>query len=175
MRSEIRFIGVNTGVSTITTAALQSMLNTITQGDDNRNREGSACYMRNLSLNYTCYAGDPAGNTMRVSVVYDKQTSGAPCAEADIWAQTGTPESLRFWHSRSRYVMLYDKVHALDIDKPTTVRVTRKINKFVKFGTATSGLVTNISKGSIYLFVVSDSGAAPSPTFNGFTRISYTP
>lgn len=175
VKQELRFIDTSLSTVNVTTTPTFILLNGMAPGDNNGNREGTSIMMKMLSLKFSMYAGDTAGNVFRVVIIYDKQPNGAQMPEADVFASVGDPTSLRFWNSRQRYTFVYDKTFALDINRPTQVKIVKRLNKPVKFGTGGTNGISDITKGSLYAFIISDSGATPNPNITGHARISYTP
>lgn len=150
-------------------------LNAIPQGSNVGNRDGNIINMLWFNLRATLYSGDPSGNVMRVLIMYDKQTNGATPSEADVFAPTGDPTAMRFWNSQQRYVFLYDKMIALDVNKPSTINFTKRLNKKTNYGNSAVGTIANVVTGGLFLVVISDSNATPNPSIMARVRLVYEP
>lgn len=167
--------GFELGTTTVLTTLGASYISSIAQGDDAGQREGSKILVKMIMLNYVIYAGDASGNNVRVTLISDKQPNGAAFVEADVWQQVGKPVSQRFFFSKQRYTFIYDKVHSVSIDRPTVVRIKIPQNKFIYYGNATTGVISNCVKNALWLTYESDSPVAPSPTIEASVQMLYIP
>lgn len=178
-KAELRFVDTLVAPFTQNNTATLTLLNGVAQGDDANSREGSMVWNKTFSMIYSvtpngAYVSNGGAQT-RLMVVYDRQTNGAAFSMSDLLTATNDPIALRFWYSRSRYKVLYDKVLDTYFNGPLPVhRVVKKINLPTKYGTATTGTVSNMSKGSLYLVTVSNV-ASNGPTVHAHCRVSFMP
>lgn len=163
-----------------TTAAVTLINGGISQGDGSASREGDEVFMKWFHFNGRLYMNSAAASTdaatMRIIIVYDKQTNGAAPSAGDILETVGDPNSMRFWESKDRYMTIFDRRYGIEFNGKNAVQIkfSKKLDLPIKFGTASTGVIANIVKGSIYMVSLSDQ-ASSGPTLHGDFRITYMP
>lgn len=175
---ETRFISESvTGTALSATSGTFYLLNDMKKGDTIGTREGNCIGMRNICIQgqiESVLSIPDAGNSVRVMLVYDKQTNGAIFTLADLLYLGGTAVqnviSCRNPNTKSRFQVLYDRLINIYAYPSTTAtpasgvanakRVNFKINKSWKkvkktmYSDADAGDVTDIIHGSLYLVYI---------------------
>lgn len=136
--------------------------------------------MKKVHLGIEIFAGD-ATNMLRIMLFVFKSPNGAGTPSLanvlDPTAATGNePLAQRYWNDRTNYRMLYDKVFTVHTYKPfTRILIHKRIPKRFQMMTfrANAGLSTDIDTNMLLLGIISDSNAAPSPSWQYTGRVTY--
>lgn len=174
VKAEIRINTTFQPTTTVNTTAAVTCLNMMQTGDLDGYRMASQIHMISLYVKAQIYGGDTAGNVVRVAIVYDKQANGAALTDALLNFSTGVPLSQSNWVYRKRFKVLYDKLLPVEATKPIVLRKMVKINRNATY-TSSGGSYTDIATGALWIFYISDSGAAPNPTLEYAVRLYYNP
>lgn len=165
-------------------------LNIIAQGSDNIQRIGRQILLKSYQYKFlwTCTGSNLAttaaypngSNTLRIAIVYDKQTNQAPPAIDDIWqlgtSATQNPFLLRNLDNYDRFTVLSDDLHNISTAGPNGVT-------FEKYGAislptrydGTGGANTDITTGGLYLITIDINNTISNQSvINGMARVSYT-
>lgn len=160
--------------TTVGTTSEFTLINSVSQGDTQSSRNGNKIMCNYLTGNFDIKV-DPSATVptqFRVLFVYDKQTNGAAPTYAEIISPTAI-YGLRNVNEYYRFKILYDKTFWVDNIGPSTkhVRFNKKFKLQTRFD-STTGVVSAISMGSIYMVVVS-SDNTNQPTFQGAVRLGF--
>lgn len=170
-----------------------SLLNGLTQGTGNTNRIGRQVMMKSIHIKFEV-AGSPFSatpvspmSTVRAMIVYDCQPNGATPAVSDILEtatigfQTVSGTALRY---SQRFKVLYDKRWKLNNQLTATSTTTYseiydekyiKINLGTTYADTSTGTITDIDTGALFLLLTSDAGvAADNPVLLFYSRVRYT-
>jgi len=126
----------------------------------------------------TCYQND--ADTIRMVVVFDKQTNGAAASWSSLMNASGVysaPYAQRNISTLDRYMVLYDKIFEICSSGPNSIvaRINLPVNLETRFTSTNNGDVTDIITGSIYLIVVDSNNTANLPgTFSMLSRVEFT-
>jgi len=133
-------------------------VNQIIQGTTGSTRIGNKYTIASITLHYALkLVGTNKYNSARFLLVYDKYPNGVAPALSDILLSSGIGTALNFESMKNpfhtdRFQILYDKVTDLDSDYKDQVNIkTRVQRKFPVQCQATTGAISDISHGSIYL------------------------
>lgn len=174
-KAEVRYVDNTFALAGVSTTATLTFINGVAQGDDSNNREGNATFNKMVTIKGRV---NPNTSTtlqhVRLIVLYDKQSNGAAPAIADILEQSTNVDSMRFWNSRARYRFLVDKTFSVGPQGGKNFKFVKKVRQYTKYGTATTGAISNVVKGSIYVVQLSDA-AASTPTIGWVSRVSFMP
>lgn len=152
------------------------LLNQIPQGPTQQQHIGRKVMMKSLYIRYvmTDVVGDTAYGRGRILVVYDKQTNGQPPLITDVLATNGfnSPNALT---NADRFITIMDVL----TDAPQSAgqfvagAEYRSIGLDTMFNAGTTGVVGDISSGSVYCFYCNADGAVSS-NINIVSRIRFT-
>lgn len=149
-------------------------LTDIAQGATDQTRNGDELLPTSLDIRMQLVAGDATQAARFMIVRWLPYTTGAPSITAIL---QGTGSALApyqsFYHDqRDQFEVLMDKFIKLDTYHPTfNVRKRLKLaKKMVKY---TAGSTTNASN-KLFVVLISDSGAAPNPSFSGVIRTNFS-
>lgn len=176
MKAEIRHVDSGLLSATLSTGAQITHLTHIDQGPDSDERLGNKVHLLKIAIRGLFYGGDAVGNVVRVVVFYDRQSNGLLPADANLFLPTLTPLAPRLWGQQQQYWFIYDKTFALNTSQgPRVWKMKKRINKDQIYGTSTSGSYTNVSKGAVWIYLISDSSAVTHPSFQLCSRVTFTP
>lgn len=151
-------------------------LTNIAQGDSDTTRDGDALNLKSILINLSAAAGDTY-NIMRYTIFQWLPSSSLSVATptlGDIYQDTTTPVISTFAHdSRKNYRILYDTSFTVDTDFPNKVKHIRIYGKkLIRQVQYVGGTV--VGNNNVYMWAVSDSGAAthPSVTYVGKTNFT---
>lgn len=154
-----------------------NLMNGIAQGNTQSTRVGNTITITGFYARYLWNIGDSV-NYCRLILVLDKQPNGATPIISDL-INTSLGVSWLApinWNNRQRFKFLKDEVMSLSIDSgqmnSTFFLKFKKPIRTIYSGTGST--ITSISSNAIYAFLVTDSGAPPSPTHQAFYRLRYT-
>lgn len=144
-----------------TTATLTLINGGMNQSNADEGRQGNSILLKWLKSTMRVVLNSISPGeafTVRILVVYDKQTNYAAPADTDILEDPSNPDSQRTWETRDRFITLYDKKLKVSFGGHHTkfLKLFKRLDLPVYYGTATTGMVNNISQGSIYLMTLSD-------------------
>jgi len=154
-----------------------TLLNPVAQGATEITRVGRKYQMTKISMNWTAQLGaaSTGGCSLRFRVVYDKQTNGAAPTILQVFALDNFHSANNLANS-DRFITLIDEITP-PIDADNNQQVSGRITKTIGLETmcsGTTGAVTSISSGSVYLFVSQSGGAlASSPTLMAYVRTRF--
>lgn len=160
------------------TADIQA-LNYVNQGDGTESRDGSMFRMKSLECRYMTQLQTNMTNPsyIRAIIFLDTDPDGSTPTLASLLDNTTTPYvSPRNLDNRSRYVILYDKLHSLN--PSGTEGVMRKIYKSLDLKVLITGATAsaaNTKKNGLYSCFLSSeaSGATYKPSYTLSCRIRY--
>lgn len=182
LRPELKYNGLTYSELNATSSGFQQLLNGIDQGTDNTKRIGNIIKMHTIEINLTFSTS--VASTVKISVVYDKQTNGSTFSLSDYLLNiTGVfpPWCLRNLQNRNRFVTL--KSYEIDLAPNVSGQAIQKsIKKFFKIPKGVAGVYTgsgdtvaSISSGAVYLVITGSSpNSGTTPTFYGSTRVKFT-
>lgn len=146
----------------ITNTPVFQLLNGCVQGDAYGQREGTQIQMTKLSLRYIINQNGATSPThVRVILVIDRQTNGAPIASGDFFKGPGpTFTTLEYYNltEAGRFKVLYDRVHRNDPNNGpnnTYHSTHHRLNSKV-FYDGNLGSVVDINKNSLFLIAYAD-------------------
>jgi len=170
---ELKTIDVTTtSISPVAVAGATVLLNGVAQGSDYTNRIGRKTVMKSILFRANIYpvggTQSPLGATIRIMLVYDKQTNGALAAVTDILnaATYLQPTNL---NNRDRFKILMDKFVTTNANTTTAGPVqsiagggTRLVKKYIRFEHdvifgGTGATVGDIQSGSLFMLTISSS------------------
>lgn len=175
---ETRFDSLSvTGTALASTSGTFHLLNDMKKGDSIGTREGNCIGLKSICISgqiETLSTGTNLANTVRVMLVYDKQTNGAIFSLADLLYLGGTAVqnviSCRNPNTMKRFTVLYDKkinVHSLPSTNATAgagiieqqrrnFKITRSWRQVKKtmYNDNDAGDITDIISGSLYLVLI---------------------
>jgi len=165
------------------------LLNGIARGDDIGERNGRQVLMKTIELNFVAGAKAPeAGivpSTMRVMLIYDRQTNAAALTVLQVLVTNGSiygPITSKNLENRDRFLILRDMKFSLTGSVSTNFMAAKKYGKFyqsvslpVTFNAGDAATVADITTGSLYILVISDQddAAAHLPTITWTCRVRY--
>jgi len=162
--------------TTFSIAASIILLNGTLADDTDTGRNGNKVLMNSFTMKYELIRADVT-QVMRVAIVYDRQTNGALPVAADLFQQSTNPLSQHTWVNRKRFKWVYDKVHNLDpvlADQLTeTVHFKFKPNAQRIMYSSGVDTVAAIISGSLFVVLLSDSGATTHPSFGATMRVNF--
>ena len=187
-------------VLTVPTTADAFLLNDISKGTSQNNREGdwvnmTAIYLHMLVSGKRETATETNGWHVRICIVYDKQTNkvATPPKMSDVYGYGITPTShifaFRNIDNTPRFKVIYDKVLFFNWQTQTSdgnfANVDRQIKKVIKFKKPlgahfyqTSGTgAENLTRGALWLMANSASAGTASPAnhveVSGIARLKF--
>lgn len=154
------------------------LINGIAQGSSPNNRIGRKITMKSLQLKYTAIVGA----TVRVLTVYDKQTNGILPATIDILQGNSSVPPLADFNAMpnlsngNRFVVISDEImndmYSTDV---ANGQCYRKINLETEYFNNITGVISDISTGSIYIMMCPVTIIATPTAIGTFSsRIRYT-
>jgi len=163
------------------------LLNGVARGDDIDERVGRQILIKAFEINAifkpAAAGAAPVPSTMRMMIVYDKQTNGAALTPAQVLLAVGSanapvmPKNLEY---RDRFSILRDMKFGLASAEltdyqpaPKVVKVYQSIVLPTTFNAGDAGTVADITTGSLYALFISDQAAAPLPTCQFTSRVRY--
>lgn len=155
-----------------------SLLTNLIRGDtDMNNFDGGTIYPQAVELRYRVTSANGAGlwNCVRVMIGQSKLL-GTP-TPGNVLQTTGSSTAVvspRLWERMKNYKILYDQVHALNYESNQTEWYKVYLNKGllpVEY-TASGGL--SITKGDIFILIISDDAVAPAPSIEYMSRVKFT-
>lgn len=139
------------------TFAAPSLLNGLQYGTAANQHVGRKVMLRSILIRMTSNLGPTStqGANTRVLVIYDRQTNGAAPAALDITTAND------FWsvmnlNNSDRFVVIFDKIlPAISQNGNWSVakKVYKKLSLDMIFNAGSTGTVTDIQTGSLYLLV----------------------
>lgn len=182
---EIKFVETGVSVQPANTGAVL-LLNGCTLGTDAlTNRIGRKIQMTSVDylLNFAASTADlgTAGtyaegtDTLKLSLVYDKQSNGAAPTYADIY-QSANPFSHRNINYLDRFIVLSEELVAISAAGPNGVCTKKyiRMKHDVRFNAGNAGTVADITSGALYLvYGDSNSAGTQQATLLGQVRCRY--
>lgn len=173
-KADVRYVDNTYTLAGQTTTATLTLINGVAQGDDSNNREGNATFNKMVTLKGRVIPNSSTvQQNVRIILLYDKQSNGAAPTAADLLEVPTNVDTMRFWNSRARYRFLWDKTFSVG-PHGKNFKIVKKVRAYTKYGTATTGVIANIVKGSIYVVTLSDA-AASTPSVGWVSRVSFMP
>lgn len=173
--AELKF-HVEHNVNTVLNTGFVSILSDPTTGNTDETKVGDKITMKSLRLNYIVSNGD-AINFVRVCIFQftDSNNPGNPTVASclqNVAYPIVSPWNHDNVHSK-KYKVLYDKVHFLseanNASNIASVTINKGFNRNLQFEGGGPSAV-----GHLYIMVISDSGAAPSPAIEYYSKLQYT-
>lgn len=146
-------------------------LNLLATGAGANQRVGRTITMKSLQIRVV----GPT-STIRVLVVYDTQPNGSGPATNDVITSVSDFNAYPNLSNDKRFIVLVDEIHhdMYSVDLPAA-SIYRKINLDTHFNTGTTGVIADITTGSMLLFVGTVAVIAPAvPQYTYSSRIRYT-
>lgn len=165
-----------------------ALLNGITQGTDNTQRIGRLVHIRKIF--FSGYIDSKLATlpmSVRLVVVYDRQTNGAAFNITDLYDTFGgnvTTSSMRNLDNRDRFLVLKDKRWSCNtlLPSPSNVAhtvfpvtiVMKKVMLPTLYNNVTGG-IADIASGSIFALLLTDpfAGVVNTPLLNGLWRVRF--
>jgi len=167
------------------------LLNGIARGDDISERIGRQVTIKSIEINGFVKPKAPEAGvepeTVRIMVVYDRQTNGAALQVAQVLASAApaanrviVPKNLE---NRDRFLILRDMKFGLAAGESVNFMAAPKVVKFYQsltlpmtFNGGDAGVVADITTGSVYMILLSSAavGDAHMPTAHMATRVRYS-
>lgn len=167
---------VNNSFTNISTTGTITALNYIAQGDGSEGRDGNMFRMKSIELRYQLAMDtleEQQTGGVRCMIFLDTDPNGSGPTLATLLDQVSNPMiSPRNLDNRSRYVILYDRIHQLNPNGVESLvrKYYKKVDYKVLFAGATASNST-IKKNGLYILFVSDQTNVVQQTFN--CRIRY--
>lgn len=176
----------NTGLITFNqTTANKLLLFNLNQGNTAATRVGRRIVIENLSWIFTISLAPTTtgSSSIRMLIVYDKQTNGAAPATVDVVFADGIQYPMNLNNGR-RFKIIADEVYDGISDKGPGSFIKKGFRDFtakgtkkgleVEFKDSSGNGIADIITGSIYAFFWQDGGLlVASPLCNFFTRMRY--
>lgn len=149
----------------------------ISQGTaDAAQRVGDRINLRKLFFDLEFNAADVTNQFRLIIIMWKVNSAYRVPQDGDILAHITTNldhlHSHFNWDNRDQFRVLYNKTFSLCSSSPTQCKNMRKKislkGKHIEFTAAGTDAVNHI-----YFYIVSDSGATPHPTMQGYFRITY--
>lgn len=151
------------------------LLNGLSQGDDSVTRDGNEIYISSVYIKGSITAAD-ATNSVRMLVFWDSQPNSTAPVDAQLFfSPVAYPHlSTLNYDYRKRFRVLSDEMFVVDSNDPVSF-----YRRYIKIGRKTlyvgsSSTITGITKGALYMCMVSDSGASTHPEVTFQSRIHFT-
>lgn len=152
-------------------------LTTTSQGSsDAGQRIGDKIKLRKLFFNLEFNAADTTNQFRMIVFQWKVNSAYRTPQDGDILSHVTTAldhlHSHFDWDNRAQFKVIYNKTLSVCANSPTAARnLKKKINlkgKSIEYISGGSDAINHI-----YMFIVSDSGAAPHPTIKGYYRVTY--
>lgn len=162
-------------------APLFTLITGIAQGLTSLTRIGNQITIRSINGQFV-FTGTSYPQVIKVAVIYDNQVNGSSGTAAGVYnslAGNIFPFAQKNYDQRARYTVLKTFEFALN---PMVSGIAPQIAKnfYIKglklpmIFTGTTGSISDISKGAIYLYMTSSQTSPNAPAVSGYTRITYT-
>jgi len=150
-------------------AGIMNLLNGVAAGTDFTQRVGRKFTMKSIWLKYflnpLTTTATPAGDLVRVMVIYDTQTNGTIPAVTDVLATANVLSSINL-NNRDRFKIIHDKWHSMNpsnyaVGVPTAGAPVVKFQKFFKvlnletIFSGTAATVGSIATGAMFSLLIS--------------------
>lgn len=179
MSGELKSVDMHADNVSCSTMPGAILINGMTSGSSIDQRVGREITMRSIQFQYVVRANTAGVDQQtRVVLVYDRQTNGGAPAFNDVFDYTNCT-SVRRLENRKRFKVLYDRTHVVNaIGEPgaqVARRFYRRLRHPVTFNSGNTGLVGDITTGSVYLLFISTQAAGTNAALIDFqTRIRYS-
>lgn len=179
-REELKVIDITQTTVAATTAGTVTLLNGVTQGTDYTQRIGRKIWLKSILLRFTLVpntaSNTPAGDSVRLLVVYDAQCNSAAPVIGDILQNSAFNDPMNL-NNRDRFKILADKFVTLGACQYNTGTLAagapfaKQVKIYKKMGmeqifSGTGNTVGSISTGGIFLVIIAG--------FNSQTNVIYT-
>lgn len=184
LNTEAKYLDTVMGSTTVTSATWTGLTPSIVipQGNTTNTRSGNNCRMTHFSQKLTIRSGS-SGNAVRVRLVGfvqpRMQSAGAIFAAADIFedatAQINTPLNM----NTNGYRVICDKTFeiAADPNEGSTRQINfnyKPLSHEIEWSSGdTAGLTTQLLRGYIKFFIMTDAAGGAEPTFTAYTRVRF--
>jgi len=176
---EFKSVDVLADAASCSTTTGIVLLNGMTTGAAINQRVGREVTLRYVQFQYVVRC-NTAGvdQQVRVVLVYDRQTNGSAPAFNDVFDVTNVTCARRL-ENRKRFKILYDRTHVLnaigEAGSQVARRFYRRLRHPVTFNSGNTGLVGDITTGSVYLLFISTQAAGTNAALIDYqTRIRYS-
>lgn len=185
---EYKSIDQTVGNATLDTTGSVTLLNGCARGTDINEREGREIDLRSVQLRMNISARSEAivDQTVRVLLVYDRQTNGAAPGLTDI-IRGGTVCGMRNLENRKRFKILMDYTVRLNANYTGGASLHTAANNGVfkdyyqrfnlptTFNSGNAGTVADMATGSLYMVRVGEIAAGTAAAEVDFcSRVRYT-
>lgn len=172
IETKISDVQIAAGTSVSSTMSF-TLLNGLTQGTNQSQRLGNEVTMIGFRIRGQFVVGD-ATNLVRMLIIMDKQSNNTTPAVTDIFQFSLDPYSPINEDQRKRFQIVDDR----SFDLSTSWQSCKHINFYKRvphkvYYNGTGATISNIKKNSLYLCLISDSGAVSHPTFVADIRLYY--
>jgi len=155
-----------------TSIAVVTALNLMGQGAAAGQHLGRTAQMKSIQyrLSTNMAATTTGSGSLRVVIVYDKQSNGAAPTAVQVFQANHIASPMNLSNSK-RFIVLVDDTHeGLSVTGPASAYMKnfKKINLPIEYFDTNNGDITDIATGSVYMFTFNDSGfgvAAPNNIF----------
>lgn len=157
--SEDKWIDVSNGGTTVTNTQTQVLLNGVTTGTSSITRTGQSIKAVNIQFNLAITVNSSAtASFLRCIILRDEQPNGAAPAAANILNVGGNFISPRNVGYNERFHVFYDELFAVCLNGPANkvISFVRPLGFHTIFNTGTAGDITDITKNSLYLILLSN-------------------
>jgi len=169
---ETKFLDVYPN-GTLSTAPTISYLGIMAQGDGDGTRDGDDVEFVGMSVRWFFTYADTT-NIFRFIIFRDVSSNGVTPIEAEVLETPSNPLSSINSVNVKRFIVLYDHLTAVtsagDACKTGVVHLKKRFNmNYIGTTAASSSAGTN----SLYVLLMSDSGAATHPSYGFMSRVYY--
>lgn len=158
-------------------AGVVTLLNGIAQGAAETQRQGRDVHMRSIFWRFVGHIAPTTtgASSMRILIVYDKQTNKAAPVATDILTIDSIESGMNLANNHRFQVIADEEIPCVGTAGPQSwnIKGYRKINLPTEF-TGNAGGVANITSGGVFSLVYQDGGLlVANPVSQLFTRIRY--
>lgn len=169
-RGELKYVDVFSTFQTFPDSGALFLLNGLAPGTGASQRIGKKALMKTLqfrgSVSANVFTTNPFQGIVRFLWIYDKQSNATAPTVAQILESSSSATSFMNMDNRDRFVVLADKVMPIDQSgghESAQVKLYKKCNLATIFNAGTAGTIADITSGSIYLLIMSETGGGPLP------------
>lgn len=186
-KGEFKSIDKTVSSATLDTTGSVTLLNGCARGSDINEREGREITLRSLQLRLNVMVRSEAivDQTVRILIVYDRQTNGTAPSVTDV-ISGGTVTGMRNLENRKRFKIIMDHTTRLNATYTGGASLHTASNNgyfhdFYKrfelpttFNSGTAGTVADISTGSLYMVRIGEIAAGTAAAEVDFcSRVRY--
>lgn len=177
-QAETKYFELGVTATGVDYAGTLTNLTVVPQGTTDSTRIGDKLVIRGLNIKYEVIAADSTQMVRVMLFQWHPNTQLLSPIMSDILVSTtlsttNAPLANNVWDYQNQYTVLYDRVHRLDSLEKASDIVRKNINLRYAKKTIVFYAATTAASEHIYMLVVSDSSAAPHPTIQYQTRLTY--